>query len=125
MRIAVIGGGVSGLGAAWALRDAHDVVLFEKDEKSLRSFGSREKTRITESVQSGTMPPDGRKKSPGDKVVKALSRMEQTDVLAQLVERFHAVKRQESALDYGDLLSLAARIVRVDPHARTVERDRF
>ena len=71
------------------------------------------------------VPPDGRKKSPGDKVVKALSRMEQTDVLAQLVERFHAVKRQESALDYGDLLSLAARIVRVDPHARTVERDRF
>ncbi|WHF22721.1 UvrD-helicase domain-containing protein [Kocuria rhizophila] len=36
----------------------------------------------------------------------------QTDVLAQLVERFHAVKRQESALDDGDLLSLAARIVR-------------
>ncbi|WP_369061152.1 ATP-dependent helicase [Kocuria rhizophila] len=71
------------------------------------------------------VPPDGRKRTPGKDVVSALSRMEQTDVLAQLVERFHAVKRQESALDYGDLLSLAARIVRVDPHARTVERDRF
>ena len=70
-------------------------------------------------------PPDGRKKTPGTKVKDALARMEQTEVLAQLVERFHAVKREESALDYGDLLSLAARIVQVDPHARTAERERF
>lgn len=32
-RIAVIGAGISGLGAAWALRNVHDVTLFEKRER--------------------------------------------------------------------------------------------
>lgn len=33
MRIAVIGAGVAGLGAAWALKDVHDVTVFEKDAR--------------------------------------------------------------------------------------------
>lgn len=32
-RIGVIGAGIAGMGAAWALRDTHDVVLFEKNER--------------------------------------------------------------------------------------------
>jgi predicted NAD/FAD-binding protein len=32
-RIAVIGAGAAGLGAAWALRGVHDVILFEKEDR--------------------------------------------------------------------------------------------
>lgn len=34
MRIGIVGSGIAGLSAAWALRDVHDVVLFEADERA-------------------------------------------------------------------------------------------
>lgn len=33
MKIAIIGGGIAGLGAAYALKDRHEVVLYEKDDR--------------------------------------------------------------------------------------------
>ena len=33
MKIAVVGSGIAGLGAAWALSPEHDVVLFEKQSR--------------------------------------------------------------------------------------------
>lgn len=33
MRIAIVGGGISGLSAAWFLRDQHEITLFEKDSE--------------------------------------------------------------------------------------------
>ncbi|MDO5366926.1 ATP-dependent DNA helicase [Kocuria sp.] len=71
------------------------------------------------------VPPVGRKKSIGKPAQDALNRLETTELLAQLVERFQRAKAYESALDYGDLLALAAEIVNVDPRACATERDRF
>lgn len=71
------------------------------------------------------VPPVGRKKAIAKPIQDALKRLETTELLAQLVERFQRVKSLESALDYGDLLALAAEIVRVDPRACATERDRF
>ena len=32
MKIAIVGGGIAGLGAAWALHRSHDITLFEAND---------------------------------------------------------------------------------------------
>ena len=53
MKIAVIGGGISGLGAAWSLSFCHDVTLFEAKER----FGGHAQT-VTLAVESRNVPVD-------------------------------------------------------------------
>ncbi len=53
MRIAVIGAGITGLGAAWLLGQRHDVVLFEAEDR----FGGHSHT-VDVVNESGTTPVD-------------------------------------------------------------------
>lgn len=71
------------------------------------------------------VPPRGRTRSPGDDVKTAVSKMARTRLLAQLVERFRALKEHTETMDFGDLLERAARIAREDSAARELERERF
>ncbi|MGO4385583.1 ATP-dependent helicase [Specibacter sp. RAF43] len=45
--------------------------------------------------------------------------------VAGLVRRYAAAKRRRNALDYGDLVALAARVADQVPHAGAMERQRF
>ena len=45
--------------------------------------------------------------------------------VAQLVQKYADAKRRRNALDYGDLVALAARIAREVPHAAEMERQRY
>lgn len=49
MRIAVVGSGISGLGAAWALAREHDVVLFERAPRA----GGHAHTLVVDTVDGG------------------------------------------------------------------------
>lgn len=53
LRIAVIGGGIAGLGAAWLLSRKHDVVLYESEDR----LGGHART-VDVPTQGGTMPVD-------------------------------------------------------------------
>ncbi|MBS1972460.1 MAG: FAD-dependent oxidoreductase [Bdellovibrionales bacterium] len=54
MKIAVIGGGISGLGSAWILSQKHEVHLFESENR----LGGHAHTVQVQSVQAGKVPVD-------------------------------------------------------------------
>lgn len=76
-------------------------------------------------AQLQDVPPQGNAKSPGDDVKKATGNIDRLRILARMVERFDTLKRANETMDFGDLLSRAARIAKEDPAARALERERF
>lgn len=84
------------------LPQLHDVPAFKSDEP-----GSRKQT------------------STGPHVKTAVETLDRLRVLAQMVQRFETLKRESETMDFGDLLSRAARIAKEDLAARALERERF
>lgn len=69
--------------------------------------------------------PGGSKRSIGSDAKDALAKMKRLLLISQMVERFQDAKREAEVMDFGDLLSLAARIAREDAACRETERGRF
>ncbi|MBP2413623.1 DNA helicase-2/ATP-dependent DNA helicase PcrA [Arthrobacter stackebrandtii] len=58
-------------------------------------------------------------------VAKQLDVLRTRSSVAALVQKYAEAKRRRNALDYGDLVALAARIARDVPHAAEMERQRY
>lgn len=72
-----------------------------------------------------TTPPGRRKRRPGATLTKVADTQRAVWVLAELVADFARRKTQAQAMDFGDLLSAAARIAQADAAARRTERERY
>ncbi|MEF3122233.1 ATP-dependent DNA helicase [Kocuria flava] len=72
-----------------------------------------------------TTPPGRRKRTPGATLTKVAATQRAAWVLAELVGEFARRKEQAQAMDFGDLLSAAARIAEEDTAARRTERERY
>jgi DNA helicase II / ATP-dependent DNA helicase PcrA len=68
---------------------------------------------------------DGTPKPPTQVVLKQLNVLRTRSSVVELVQRYTAAKRHRNALDYGDLVALAARIADEVPQAGELERQRF
>ncbi|GGG50142.1 putative ATP-dependent DNA helicase [Kocuria dechangensis] len=71
-----------------------------------------------------TTPPARRKKTLGPQLKKVEDNQRTAWVLAELVAEFSRRKDEAQAMDFGDLLSAAARLAEEDPVARRTERER-
>ncbi len=68
---------------------------------------------------------DGKVKAPTLGVIKLLDRLRTRITVTELVERYNLAKQHSGQLDFGDLVSLAARIVSEVPEAVSVERQKY
>lgn len=68
---------------------------------------------------------DGKTKAPSAEARKIVNRLRTRATVAGLVERYSELKRERGALDFGDLVALAARIAADVPVAGEMERQRF
>lgn len=68
---------------------------------------------------------DGKTKEPTAEARKIVDRLRTRATVADLVERYSELKRQRGALDFGDLVALAAKIAAEVPAAGDMERQRF
>lgn len=71
-----------------------------------------------------TTPPGRRKRTLGAQLQKIEDNQRTAWVLAELVADFSRRKHEAQAMDFGDLLSAAARLAEQDPAARKAERER-
>ncbi|GAB3263299.1 ATP-dependent helicase [Arthrobacter pigmenti] len=68
---------------------------------------------------------DGKTKEPTAEARKIVDRLRTRATVADLVERYSELKRERGALDFGDLVALAAKIAAEVPAAGDMERQRF
>lgn len=68
---------------------------------------------------------EGKTKEPTAEARKIVDRLRTRATVAELVERYTHLKRERGALDFGDLVALAARIADEVPAAGEMERQRF
>ncbi|MFI7584260.1 ATP-dependent helicase [Kocuria sp. M1N1S27] len=71
-----------------------------------------------------TTPPGRRKRTLGAQLQRIEGNQRTAWVLAELVADFSRRKHEAQAMDFGDLLSAAARLAEQDPTARRAERER-
>ena len=101
MRIAVIGSGVSGLGAAWALSQVHDVSLFESNER----IGGHSRT-LDIDVDGRTIPVDTGFIVYNERNYPNLVRFfDELGVDTEASDMSFAVSSEDGAVEYGGRLS--------------------
>ena len=126
LRIAVVGSGISGLGAAWMLGRCHDVTLFERDTRA----GGHSRTIDVDRGRRGTIPVDTGFIVYNEATYSNLTQLfAHLDVETKASDMSFAVSLDDGALEYSgsrDLKGLfAQRRNLVSPRFWSMLRDLF